>query len=96
MASPFRRIANSLRTFKQLGFQRFVVSDWASVEELVNHGIARIVQKLPPCLYSPGLTWIWSQAYLKPWGGVIDQDRLSLGVLDEAVRSFGQNPEWFV
>jgi beta-glucosidase len=69
------------------GFKGFVVSDWASVEELVNHGIAKNRAEASALALFAGVDMdMVSGSYLESLGSVIEQGRLSHEVLDEAVR----------
>lgn len=69
------------------GFKGFVVSDWASIEELVNHGIARDRSEAAALALFAGVDMdMVSGVYLDNLGNLVDRGRLSLETLDEAVR----------
>jgi beta-glucosidase len=69
------------------GFKGFVVSDWASIEELVNHGVARNRAEASALALFAGVDMdMVSGSYLENLKSVFEQERLSSEILDEAVR----------
>ena len=69
------------------GFKGFVVSDWASIEELVNHGVARDRAEASALALFAGVDMdMVSGSYLENLGSLLEQGRLTPETLDEAVR----------
>ena len=69
------------------GFKGFVVSDWASIEELVNHGVARHRADAAALALFAGVDMdMVSGTYIENLGSMLEQGHLSPEILDEAVR----------
>ena len=83
-ANPFTLTA-VLR--KEWGFDGMVVSDYTSVVELVNHGVAADEADAARQALSAGVDMeMVSRSYATHVPRLLDQGRLSLAVVDEAVR----------
>jgi beta-glucosidase len=69
------------------GFKGFVVSDWESVSELVNHGVAHDPAEAAALALFAGVDMdMVSGAYLNNLGNLINQGRVSIETLNESVR----------
>jgi beta-glucosidase len=69
------------------GFDGFVVSDWDSVKELVNHGVAEDEAGASLVALHAGVDMdMTSGVYLKTLAHSLQNGRLALGEVDEAVR----------
>lgn len=68
------------------GFDGFVVSDWESIKELIDHGIAEDEADAARLALYAGVDMdMVSEVYLNHLARVMDEGRLSLAELDEAV-----------
>lgn len=71
----------------EYGFDGFVVSDWDSVKELVNHGIAEDEAHASLLALRAGVEMdMVSGVYLKTLAGSLRDGKISLEEIDEAVR----------
>jgi beta-glucosidase len=69
------------------GFKGFVVSDWASIEELVNLGIAKDrAQAASSALFAGVDMDMVSRSYIDNMANLVEQGQVKIEVLDEAVR----------
>jgi len=68
------------------GFKGFVVSDWESVHELINHGVAADDGEAAALAFHAGVDMdMISQAYLNHMAANLDSGKVSMDELDEAV-----------
>ena len=69
------------------GFKGFVVSDWASIDELVNHGVAQDRAQAASLGLFAGVDMdMVSGSYIENLSGLVEQGQLKLETLEEAVR----------
>jgi beta-glucosidase len=69
------------------GFDGFVVSDWESVKELVHHGIAEDEAHAARLALQAGLDMdMVSRVYLNTLSASLQEGKISIDVIDEAVR----------
>ncbi|HTO94924.1 MAG TPA: glycoside hydrolase family 3 N-terminal domain-containing protein [Bacteroidota bacterium] len=69
------------------GFRGFVVSDWTSITELINHGVAADSPHAAALALNAGVDAdLQSGAYLEFLPGLVREGKVSAAVLDEAVR----------
>ena len=72
---------------EELGFNGFVVSDWGSIGELVQHGVAANLYEAAVRGLNAGVDMdMESGAYLKHVSSAIEKDAISEATLNEAVR----------
>ncbi len=68
------------------GFDGFVVSDWESIKELVDHGVAEDEADSARLALKAGVDMdMVSGVYLRHLAGLLDQGRISMAELDRAV-----------
>ena len=78
-------LTDILRT--EWGFNGFVVSDWASVEQLVDHGIAKDKTEAGTLALTAGVDMeMVSRTYIENLPRLIREGKFSEAILDTAVR----------
>lgn len=69
------------------GFDGFVVSDWASVEELIIHGVAENGKQAAYLAVTAGSDMdMQSSVYLDNLGGLLEEGKIEESLIDDAVR----------
>ncbi|MFH0990603.1 MAG: beta-glucosidase BglX [bacterium] len=69
------------------GFQGFVVSDWASIKELVNHGFAATPAEAGEKALNAGVDMdMEGDIYAEHITAMVEKKQISMAVVDEAVR----------
>jgi len=69
------------------GFKGFVVSDWGSIEEVVNHGAAKDLKKAAELCFNAGSDMdMESDAYLPYLEELVKEGKVDESLIDDAVR----------
>lgn len=69
------------------GFDGFVVSDWASVEQIINQGVAVDQRDAARMAFNAGVDMdMCDGAYARHLAKLIESDKVAMGRLDDAVR----------
>jgi beta-glucosidase len=72
---------------REWGFRGFVVSDWGSIEELMQHGVAGSRAEAGRDALEAGVDMdMMSGIYVRDLADLVRQRRIPIGVVDEAVR----------
>ena len=70
------------------GFDGFVVSDWASIYEMVNHGFAEDNKRAGELAFNAGVDMdMMSYSYISHMEELINEGKVSMETLDNAVRN---------
>ena len=70
------------------GFDGFVVSDWASIYEMVNHGFAEDNKRAGEIAFNAGVDMdMMSYSYISHMEELINEGKVSMETLDNAVRN---------
>lgn len=72
---------------EQWGFKGFVVSDWNSIGELINHGVAADLKQAGEISMNAGLDMdMESRAYINHLKELVDEDKVDVDLIDESVK----------